>query len=272
MSKVRPLPPQWQALGTDPELVMTAYLATIEEAIATHPRSQQKRLGPSEVGMDCPRRLAYKLAGFDERPSAPNWKATVGTAVHAWLERAFSPTDEEEATGLSRWVTEHRVDVGEIPGYGHITGSCDLYDRCTGIVLDHKVVGPTQLRKYKSNGPSKQYRCQAHLYARGWTREGLPATHVAICFLPRNGDLREAFLWHEPYDEQIAVEALNRLAGIWTLLQLQGRQAIAAAPTADQYCLNCPFFKAGSTDPLHGCPGHGNPTGAAPQPALTLTP
>jgi len=253
-----PLPDPITAYDSDPELVLDAYMAQITEAITNHPRSLQKQIGPSEVGMDCLRRLAYKLLDHEERPQAPNWKATVGTAVHAWLEDVF---------------TETRVDVGEVPGIGHITGSCDLYDRVTGTVLDHKCVGPAQLKKYRANGPSQQYRTQAHLYGRGWGRAGMRATHVAICFLPRNGDLRDAYLWHEPYNEQIAVDGLNRLAGIQALIGLQGDDALSLIPTADQYCFNCPFYRSGSTDLSAGCPGH---QGATPQtrehqPALSLT-
>ena len=252
--KPQPLPPKWQVPDADPETVMAAYLGTIETAIRHHPRSLQKAIGPSEIGADCMRRLAYKILGIDERPCAPNWKATIGTAVHAWLEGIFDVDDG--GSNIKRWYTETRVDVGEIPGLGHITGSCDLYDRMTGTVLDHKVVGPAQLRKYRVNGPSAQYRTQAHLYGRGWVRAGLPATHVAICFLPRNGELNEAYLWHEPYDEQVALDGLNRLAGVAALAARMGTDMLPLMPTADQYCVTCPFHRPGSNDLAGGCPGH----------------
>ena len=263
---IEQLPPTWRVYDADPQTVMDAYLTTIETAIASHPRSLQKRIGPSEVGMDCLRRLAYKVLGTPERPMRPNWNATIGTAVHAWLESVFDIPDDD--TGLKRWYTETRVDVGEINGYGHITGSCDLYDRMTGTVLDHKIVSPTQLRKYRINGPSAQYRTQAHLYGRGWVRAGLPATHVAICFLPRGGRLSDAFLWHEPYNEQIALDGLNRLAGLIVLAGRMGTDMLAIIPTADQYCASCPFYSPASTDLSTGCPGH--PTRRQPQPALTF--
>lgn len=268
-----PLPEPFTAYDSNPELVLDAYIAQITEAIEAHPRSLQTAIGPSEVGMDCLRRLAYKLSGHPEKAAPPNWKATIGTAVHAWLEQVFTADPEIQAAGLQRWYTETRVDVGELPDGSHITGSCDLYDRVTGTVLDHKVVGPAQLKKYRAHGPSKQYRTQAHLYGRGWVRAGMRATHVAICFLPRNGDLKDAYLWHEPFDEQVAVDGLNRLGGVWTLLQLQGEQALGLIPTADQYCWNCPFYKAGSSDLSQGCPGHEGATTqtSGQQPALTLT-
>src|SRR6202007_2411815 len=86
--------------------------------------------------------------------------------------------------------------------------------RVTGTVVDWKSVGPTQLTKYKAKGPGGQYRAQAHLYGRGWARRGQDVRHVAVMFLPRNGELREAYFWSEPYDEQVAIQALQRLEGI----------------------------------------------------------
>jgi hypothetical protein len=271
---IRPLPPDWQAYDADPEHAIAAIFGAIEGAIAHHPRSLQKRIGPSEVGMDCKRRLAYKLLDHPERDQQPNWKATIGTAVHAWLEQVFAlPSDADPTeTALHRWLTETTVDVGELPDGTHITGSCDCYDRVTGLVVDWKVVGPAQLKKYRANGPSQQYRTQAHLYGRGWVRAGLMATHVAIVFLPRNGDLRDAHVWHEPWNEEIATNALTVLGGIQALLAMQGDTALSLIPTADQYCFNCPFYRAGSSDLSAGCPGHQGATqNRAAQPALTLT-
>jgi len=61
----------------------------IRGAIANHPRSLQKRIGPSEIGTPCDRRIGYKLLGQEENPRGDAWKPTVGTAVHGWLEKAL---------------------------------------------------------------------------------------------------------------------------------------------------------------------------------------
>ena len=261
---LEPLPPDQLTLGGNPNTVLDEYLEAIGRTISNHPRSLQKRIGPSEVGQSCARRLGYKLLDHAEREQKPNWKATIGTAVHSWLEHAFQAENARwvRAGGVERWVTETRVTVGATKTLGKITGSCDLYDRVTGTVLDHKVVGPAQLRHYKADGPSEQYRTQAHLYGRGVHLLGLPVETVGICFLPRNGELRDAFLWHEPWDEQIALQGLERLEGIAATCNMLGDAALAMLPTADVWCINCPFFKAGSTDPRDGCPGHDMPKAA----------
>ena len=59
-----------------------AVYGMIRHAIAHHPRSLQKRIGPSEVGTPCDRRIGYKLLGHTENERGDAWKPTVGTAVH----------------------------------------------------------------------------------------------------------------------------------------------------------------------------------------------
>lgn len=251
---IHPFPGHLEQRGGSGDLVVAEYLAHIKTAITNHPRSLQRRIGPSEVGHPCARRIGYKLLDVDENPSDDTpWLPTIGTAVHAWLEECF--TQANAGHDHARWLTELRVDVGEIGGTA-ITGSCDLYDRVTATVIDHKIVGATQLTKYKAKGPGEQYRSQIHLYGRGLTRRGLPVDRVAIAFLPRNGELSGAHIWHEAYDETVALAALQRAEGISTATTALGAGALQHLATADAFCHRCPFFKAGSTDLEAGCPGH----------------
>lgn len=235
-------------------------LHVITDAIAHHPRSLQKRIGPSEVGIPCARRIGYKLLDIDEVNDAYDvpWLPTVGTGVHSWLEEAFTRNNTGQTTrdaGHTRWLVELRVDVGEINGQA-ITGNCDLYDRVTATVVDWKCVGDTPLRNYKANGPGEQYRAQAHLYGRGLARRGLPVDTVAIAFLPRNAELRNAHIWHERYDEQVAVATLQRASGIGLAVTALGNPALAQLPTEDANCTRCSWYKPGSEDLTQGCPGH----------------
>ena len=252
------LPANLMSLGGSGDLVAAEYIDVVKNAITNHPRSLQKRIGPSELGGPCARRIGYKLAGHPEVNHAPTdapWKPTVGTATHAWLEEAF--TAANSGHDHTRWLVEMRVSVGEVAGV-EVTGSADLYDRTTATVIDYKVVGPTQLKKYKSNGPGEQYRSQIHLYGRGFTRRNVPVERVMIAFLPRDGELRDAYLWHEPYDEQVALDALQRANGIALAVQALGDDAFTHLDTADQFCRTCPFYAAGSTDLTRACPGDKN--------------
>ena len=271
LAPIEPLPEHLSARGGSVDLIRAELLAVIKNAIVNHPRSQQKAIGPSEVPHPCARRIGYKLGGAPEinhQPDDTPWLPTIGTAVHAWLEEQFIAAN---AGGDStRWLAELRVAVGAILG-AEITGSMDLYDRATATIVDWKIIGPTTLKKYKAKGPGQQYRGQIHLYGRGATRRNLPVDNVMIAFLPRNGELRDAYLWSEPYDEQVALDALQRAEGIALSIGTLGPAAYPLLPTADAFCTRCPYYRRGSTDPVAGCPGDENapiPHGSAP--ALTL--
>lgn len=271
LTQIPPIPDTWP---TDRD-VTTDYMAAVVDAITNHPRSLQKRIGPSEIGTPCARKLGYKLAGKPERPQKPNWKATIGTGGHLWQEEAFDRANlvwnqAHGNHGVERWLLEEHVTIGNDLHGEPITGSCDLYDRVTRTVIDHKFVGKTQLAKYRSNGPSPTYRVQAHSYGVGWAHAGFPVDQVAIAFLPRDGELADAHIWTEPFNPGIAAAALQRLHGIQAALALLGDQAYTQMPTADDYCTFCPFYLPNSADLTQGCPGHpGNPA-TTQEPALTL--
>lgn len=96
------------------------------------PRSRQVAVGPSELGTECDRRLAYRIAGtstanLDSDP----WPATVGTAIHDWLERAMNRFQQHQ--GDHGYLTELRVYPDEL-----VKGRCDLYNHKTSMVIDWK--------------------------------------------------------------------------------------------------------------------------------------
>jgi hypothetical protein len=233
----------------------------IDHAITNHPRSLQVALGPSEVGEDCARRLAYKMLGTPEINPGDGWLATIGTAVHAWLEDVFSAANAQ--LEQQRFFTEKRVAVGVLAGE-RVAGSTDLFDRVTGVAVDFKVMGKTSLTALRRRGPSGKYRAQAHLYGRGWAALGHPVKRVAIWGLPRNAPLHEAEFWCEDYDEAVAVEALTRADGISSLASSLGAGVLPLLPPTDAHCGYCPYFRRGSSDLASGCPGHPKSKAAGP--------
>lgn len=252
----------------------------VTTAIAAHPRSLQKRIGPSEIGKPCDRWVLHKLNGDGEPDRGPAWKPAIGTAMHAQLEEWFNGANRHGGELQHvEWVTEWQVNVGQIGGQD-ITGHSDLFHVPTGTVIDFKVVGPKQLSHYRLHGPSEQYRTQAHLYAKGFTADGGwgPARHVAIWFLPRDGELNQAVWWEEPYDPHRAAAALGRLNRLWTMLQVVGLdQALAVAPLCDdQWCTWCRAEKralgraAGQS--LFGDFSAPDPTAPIPMPTRTPAP
>lgn len=253
------LPPlvHFQPVPPEPDENLGLLLRShIEEDIVNQPRSQQARIGPSELGIPCDRCLAHKLAGTPERVTAHRqWLPYVGTAMHAQLADAFM--ERNQATGANmRWLVETTVSVGDIDGVD-ITGHADLFDLATGTVVDWKLVGKTTLdnalkpnpKTGLANGPTPQYRVQAHLYGRGFTRRGLTVNRVAIYYLPRNGlSLRDGWYWSEPYDERIAIGALDRANRIAKAIKAVGALAlIPNLPTAPR-CMSCHKYTAHPLD------------------------
>lgn len=221
--------------GSDPRLLQQELLWSINAAIQNQPRSLQKAIGPSEIGDPCDRCLALKLAGQTPQPEAQGgaWLPYIGTAVHAQLADVFDAHD--------RWLVEQRVDVGMIAG-AIISGSADLFDPVTGTVIDWKVVGKTTLDKARRHGPTDVYRAQAHLYGRGFTNAGHHVERVAIYYLPRNAiNLGAGHFWSEPYDEQVAVNALKRAEALHAAVTTLGLEVTDRLHT-EPGCRTCPRF------------------------------
>lgn len=233
----------------------------IRWASSNAPRSLQRAIGPSEIGVDCMRRIAYRYTGARPVNTASDpWFSIVGTAVHDWLDTAINlwcghvlgTQPGGRWTQEPRYLTEKRV-TATADQHG-VSGSCDLYDQERATVIDHKVVGATALRKYIDQGPSNQYRIQVHTYGKGYRQAGHPVREVAIAFYPRSGYLTDMHVWSEPFDESIADHALTRAATVRQLAAVLPIGQIPANP--DQAaCTWCPFYRPGGPADGAGCPG-----------------
>lgn len=230
----------------------------IEDSIKNAPRSLQKRIGPSEIGTDCDHCLAAKLAGWETVEPEIAWLPFIGTCVHEHYERLFTElnTIEERNTGTPAFLTERTVTVGQLDGVD-ITGSTDLYmpDQAgfaeQGMTVDWKIVGKTTLDEAKRLGrPSQRYIVQAMLYARGWNNAGYPTSHVSVYFQPRNAMSlrRDGFFWIAPYDERIALDALDRAQTILNTLHaleaisLEARDNWISSQPRASHCWDCPKY------------------------------
>lgn len=198
-------------------------------------RSQQRNLGPSQIGMGCTRCLARHVLGVPvAREFDDPWCRIIGTATHAWLDEAAAA--HNVARDDARWVPELRVqpDTELLPS----GGKCDLYDTATRTVLDHKVVGDAPLRKYRLNGPGAQYRTQTHLYGLGYANAGHDVANVAVAFWKRGGRLSDLYVWTEPYQPEIAEQALLRYRTIRDQALALGPAILPLLP-ADPACWDC---------------------------------
>ena len=242
--------------GPDPfdQMLKQQLIKMIMWAENESPRSKQERIGPSEIGSPCDRRIAYKMAGVPAVNTAHDpWPAVVGTAVHSWLEKAVN--NFQAGHGIAEWTTEQTVLIDDIEGHS------DLY--WNRNVIDWKTAGPNVMKKVKAHGPPDGYVIQAQTYGLGFANMGWPVDRVVLVFLPRCGWLRDMYVWSAPYDEGLAQAAVARpyeiaqeILDLDTFTYPHRWNQIAAAP--GDHCGHCPWFNAigtkeqGASD--KGCP------------------
>lgn len=229
---------------------MTVYddlLEEIKQVIrhgdASRPRSQQKALGPSQIGHPCPRNLAM---GLMEEPAVRDndpWMAIVGTATHAWFSDALKRWNEKQ--GKVIWIPDQRVLLR--PG---LSGEADAYHVPSASVVDLKVPGVTTVKQaVKAGEPSIVYKRQVQGYGYGYRKLGFPVKHVVVVMMPRSGRLEghipglAPFVWGEPYDEQVALDVMTRLDEVTMLchdLDVEHHperySLIPAQPYACEFC------------------------------------
>jgi hypothetical protein len=173
----------------------------ITEASRYSPRSQQVYIGPSEVGEQCVRRLAYKLLDWDKanESSGGSWAANVGTAIHSFLEEIFSKFPE-------KYEVEQKVQIR-----ANLSGTVDLFDIEKGYVLDWKTTSPAGVKAKRSEGATSQQITQVQLYGYGKAQQGAVVNKVGLVFLPTGGQITDMHIELYDYDESAALSALARL-------------------------------------------------------------
>jgi hypothetical protein len=214
------------------------------------PRSQQVYIGPSEVGQECTRKLAYKLLDWEKvnESSGGNWAAQVGTAIHSHLEGIFAKFPD-------RFEVESKVKIR-----ANLSGTVDLYDKENGIVIDWKTTSPANVKEKRNSGASNQQIIQVQLYAYGKAQEGHDVKQVGLAFLPTGGQISDMHLELHPYDEQIAIGALQRLDNVYELLSTVDVENSPAMwelipKVPSRNCNYCPYFRPFSTDLSVACNG-----------------
>jgi hypothetical protein len=229
-----------------------------------NPREWQTNIGPSEIGNPCERSIGYRLVDLPGiNVEFDPWASIVGTAIHAWLDKAVTEWVENLSTEehTPPWITETELALDQI-----VTGHADLYSVKHEAVIDWKTAGVDVMRRVVKEGPPDGYRIQTHIYGYLFERAGYPVKKVALVFLPRASTLSKIYVWSADYSRAVAETALERMYGI-------ARQVVELDPltkgnehrweqmdaTPGNHCGFCPWYDPGR-DPERGadntgCPG-----------------
>ena len=217
------------------------WMKRIPELFITE-RSKQIQIGISEVGMDCRKCVARKLA-LTPRIADGAWYPFIGTAVHEQLELGFGGRFPNE------YRLEERLFVHEYKDL-KLTGSCDMFAHKDGVVNDWKVVGKAALDDARKGKIKQQYRIQAMLYGYGWEQKGFDVTHVALTFLPREDKLENAVVALLRYNKSIAVTALAELESMIDAAELVGWEKVIDKQPKASFCFSCRRYEQTDHDDI----------------------
>lgn len=224
---------KYQADDIEAVEVAKTWMQRIPELFITE-RSRQTVIGISEVGMECRKCVARKLA---EKPRTPDgsWFPFIGTAVHNALEEGFGRWDED-------YILEQRLEVHKYKNL-HLAGSCDMFAYRDGVVNDWKVVGQRALKDAAQGKIKNQYRVQAMLYGLGWQKKGYNVTHVSLTFLPRDLDLPNAEVVMLKFDAQVAYEALAEIELLIDAAEDMGWDKVIEKQPKASFCWDCKKYE-----------------------------
>jgi hypothetical protein len=209
----------------------------------TSERSLQQAVGMSEIGADCERQLAYKIASTPPVNLDPDpMPSIMGTGFHLHVQRMVERLDRR------RYLVETPVTFKGIPG------TVDLYDRRRRVVIDWKSTGKSKLRRLRTDGPPMRAQIQIQIYGAALRELGEDPSRLALAYVPRDGSLDDLWVWSTVPDQALVDKWVGRFESI-----VDGHAAGASPAdfkaTPGPLCKYCPHFLPTSTDLGRGCPG-----------------
>ena len=189
-------------------------------------RDKQRLVGPSNLSNQCTRCLADDMLRSEQAESRFWMGAVIGTAIH----ELFSVRVQDNPDVL----TEHKLVLGDIPNYGTVKGTMDLYVKPAKTVVDLKTTNRKKLATYKrvlrdsdqsaslvsARLKINNYINQTMLYGKAATASGLPVKKVAIAFICRDGTGdNDIWVWETAFDPDRAEKVWQRAKSLWAWLQ-----------------------------------------------------
>ena len=200
--------------------------ATLIKALVDHDnsraRSKQTAIGVSSLG-DCRRKVFHMIEGTPaSNDKVLRLPAIMGTAIHAAIEAAIGDAE-------GRYLIEHRVEVDGLP-----PATIDFFDTLEHEVIDWKTI----TKKNVDYFVTQQKRWQVQVYGYLMTQAGYEVKTVTLIGIPRDGTENDIITHSEPYNRDVALEALQWLEDLRQVTE-------APAPERDPatFCKNyCQFY------------------------------
>jgi len=184
---------------SDVMLALHDYMAGSERTI----QSNEGILGPSDIGF-CRQKAVLVTRQVKPTDSTSKWAASVGTAMHDYIEAAMREAHPDWIFGS----IDHLQTVAELPSGAQIKGHPDIVAPDLNAVLDIKTVNGFEWTR--RNGPSTSHKYQRHLYALGLMQnEILDASKevlVGNVYFDRSGSDDTPLVFIEPFDFGLTAE------------------------------------------------------------------
>ena len=186
--------------------IATKIMESLSAWESQSPRTKQARdgiLGPSDIGF-CRQKAVLMTKGVQPTDDPPKWSASVGTAVHNYVERAIKASHPDWLLG-----SIDNVEVtATLPSGVEIKGHPDIVIPSDNAVIDIKTVDG--LAYVRNQGASLQHKYQRHLYALGLIQSGTLDSSkpvlVGNLYMDRSGKEPEPLLLVEEMDPMLTGE------------------------------------------------------------------
>ena len=204
---------------------------------ADQPRSKQAAdgiLGPSDIGF-CRQKAVLMTNGVQPTDNPPKWAASVGTAIHEYVERAIKKRYPSWLVGSIDRVRTTAV----LPSGAEIGGHPDIVIPEENAVIDIKTVDG--LAYVRNQGVSSQHKYQRHLYAMGLIQDGTldssKPVMVGNLYLDRSGKEPDPLLIVEEYDESLTDEIDSWVSDvIYAVQHKEDASRDVASPVCERIC------------------------------------
>jgi hypothetical protein len=201
------------------------------------PRTKQARdgiLGPSDIGF-CRQKAVLMTTGVQPTDNPPKWSASVGTAVHNYVEKAIKTSHPDWLVGS----IDHVEVTATLPSGVEIKGHPDIVIPSDNAVIDIKTVDG--LAYARNQGVSLQHKYQRHLYALGLIQSGVLSADkpviVGNLYMDRSGKEATPLLLAEEMNPMLTGEIDLWVEDvIYAVKNKEDANRDVAAPVCERIC------------------------------------